>query len=60
MRYIRMTPWLANCVARDAGNRSMRFAGRTAWNEEDAEVARLEYDRVYPVTQEIRDNTRVR
>jgi hypothetical protein len=57
VRYIKMTPWLANRVAMDAGNRSMRFAGRTAWNEDDAEVCRLEYDRLYPVAQELMDNT---
>jgi hypothetical protein len=30
-----LTPELAYAAGRDAGNRSMRRAGRTAWNEED-------------------------
>jgi hypothetical protein len=30
---------LARAVGRDAGNRSMRKAGRTAWNEDDQEAA---------------------
>lgn len=34
-----MTPSLAWSAATDAGDRSMRAAGRTAWDEEDWDVA---------------------
>jgi hypothetical protein len=30
---------LANAVGQDAGNRSMRRAGRTAWSEQDWHIA---------------------
>jgi hypothetical protein len=36
---VTLTPELAYASGKDAGNRSMRKAGRTAWNEEDANVA---------------------
>jgi hypothetical protein len=40
-----ITPAIANAAGRDAGNRSMRTAGRTRWNETDwnaaAEVANM-------------------
>jgi hypothetical protein len=43
-----MTREFAYAAGLDAANRSMRTAGRTAWNEEDAEIARLEFDRLWP------------
>lgn len=36
---IRLTPELARAAGWDAGNRSMRAAGRKAWNEEDYQAA---------------------
>jgi hypothetical protein len=37
---------LARSAGTDAGNRSMRKAGRKEWNEEDYEVAAKEYNRI--------------
>jgi len=34
-----MTPGMATGVGMDAGNKSMRAAGRTAWNEDDQNAA---------------------
>jgi len=34
-----MTSGMATGVGMDAGNKSMRAAGRTAWNEDDANAA---------------------
>ena len=39
---------LAMAASRDAGNRSMRAAGRTAWNEDDWNVAVATFERLYP------------
>lgn len=36
---VTLTPELAHASGMDAGNASMRKAGRTRWNEEDANVA---------------------
>lgn len=42
MKPITLTPELAYASGQDAGNASMRKAGRTAWNEDDAaEAARV-------------------
>lgn len=38
-RPIRTTVRIARAAGWDAGNRSMKAAGRTAWNEEDWNVA---------------------
>ena len=47
-----MKPLLTEAIARsasmDAANRSMRKAGRTAWNEDDRNVACAEYERLWP------------
>jgi hypothetical protein len=37
---------IARAAATDAGNRSMRAAGRTAWDATDYDVAVLEYNRL--------------
>jgi hypothetical protein len=37
---------IAMAAGCDAGNRSMREAGRTAWNEQDKEVATEEFYRL--------------
>jgi hypothetical protein len=39
---------IAYAASRDAGNRSMRKAGRTAWNEEDYAAACDELARLWP------------
>jgi len=38
-RAVRMTVRIARAAGWDAGNRSMRAGGRTAWNEDDWNVA---------------------
>jgi hypothetical protein len=47
---VKLTEELARAAAADAGNRSMRTAGRTAWSEEDFRAAAYEYERLWPVT----------
>jgi hypothetical protein len=37
---------LAHAAGRDAGNRSMRAAGRTRWNDDDWNAAAATYERV--------------
>jgi len=60
IRYVRtLKPWvearaeqyrydLAHAASRDAGNRSMRAAGRSKWNQDDYNVACAEFDRLMP------------
>jgi hypothetical protein len=48
MRWITMTYELAMAAGRDAGNRSMRKAGRSAWSEEDRDAAYEEFERLWP------------
>ena len=43
-----MTYALAHAASMDTGNRSMRAAGRTAWNEDDYNVSVKEFDRLFP------------
>lgn len=43
---IYLTPALARAAGTDAGNRSMRAAGRTVWNEQDLEAAVRETNRL--------------
>ena len=43
-----LTPAIIRAAATDAGNRSMRKAGRTAWNEDDWNAAAAEFDRLTP------------
>lgn len=38
-----MTPAIARAIGLDAGNASMRAAGRTAWNEQDQDAATAAY-----------------
>ena len=49
MPLIVLTRELAFAVNLDAGNAAMDKAGRTAWNADDAEVARLEFNRLWPL-----------
>ena len=51
MSPVKLTEEIARVAARDAGNRSMRMAGRAAWNEEDFVVAAMEYERLWPAPQ---------
>jgi hypothetical protein len=48
MGRIVITQDLAHAAGMDAGNRSMRRAGRTAWNEEDYNAAAAEEHRLLP------------
>lgn len=48
MKCITMTHELAMSAAKDAGNRSMRAAGRSIWSQADADAAYREYDRLIP------------
>jgi hypothetical protein len=41
-----MTYKIAMAAGRDAGNRSMRKAGRTSWNEDDWNAAAAETERL--------------
>ncbi len=43
-----LTPDVVKSAATDAGNRSMRAAGRKAWNEDDYKAATAEYTRLNP------------
>jgi len=45
---ITMTPEIARAAATDAGNASMREAGRTKWNEDDYNAAVRMYNRLLP------------
>ncbi len=44
---IKITYALAHAAARDAGNRSMRKAGRAAWSVDDYNAACAEFERLY-------------
>lgn len=46
---ISLTRELAYACGLDAANRSMRAAGRTAWNEDDADTAAAEFNRLWPL-----------
>jgi hypothetical protein len=43
---------LAMAAARDAANRQMRAAGRTAWSEDDYELACATFERLWPIGSE--------
>ena len=47
-----LTRGLAYAAATDAGNRSMRKAGRSAWNEDDYNAAVTEFTRLWPEEKE--------
>lgn len=50
-----MTRDLANAAAWDAGNHSMRAAGRTTWNADDYDAAVLEYNRLWPLERDLEE-----
>jgi hypothetical protein len=43
-----MTYEIAHAAGQDAGNRSMRKAGRTSWDREDFNIAAKEFSRLMP------------
>lgn len=45
---LEMTYELAHAISLDAGNRSMRAAGRFTWNEEDRDVAVAIFNKCLP------------
>lgn len=49
-----MTRRLAWSAATDAGNASMRAAGRKVWSAEDQQVAAREFERLWPISAELR------
>ncbi len=49
MARIKLTRELAIAAGWDEGHRSMRTAGRKAWNEEDAAIAWKELNRLWPL-----------
>jgi len=49
-----MTEDYARAAGTDAGNRSMRAAGRRAWNDEDYNIAALTHLRWTPMDEDLR------
>lgn len=48
----KMTQEIARAAAQDAGNRSMRKAGRKVWNLEDYLLANCKYNELWPEEKE--------
>ena len=48
-----LTRELARVAALDAGNCSMRAAGRTEWSEDDAAECTKEFDRLWPLEKDL-------
>jgi hypothetical protein len=55
MPRIELTRKLAHAAAWDAGNASMRAAGRKRWNEDDRDACWAEYERLWPVERELEE-----
>jgi hypothetical protein len=53
MGRIVMTYQLAHAAGMDAGNASMRAAGRQHWNEEDYNACWAEFERLWPIEAEL-------
>lgn len=53
---IQMDAAIARAAARDAGNRSMRAAGRDGWNQTDWNAAAAEYERLWPAETKKEEN----
>lgn len=53
MARMKMTRELAHAASMDAGNRSMRKAGRTVWNEADYNASVAEFDRLWSVENDL-------
>lgn len=52
---ITLTRKLAWASSTDAGNRSMRKAGRDKWDQEDYNAAVDEFNRLWPIEREMED-----
>ena len=52
LRQIRLSVADAHEIAAEAGDRSMRAAGREYWSNEDAAAAAAEYERLRPRVKE--------
>lgn len=50
----KLTRELAWAASQDAANQTMRAGGRTAWSEEDYNVAVAEFDRLWPARLDIK------
>lgn len=48
MRKLELTVDMIRMASMDAGNRSMRKAGRSAWNDDDFDAATAEWERLRP------------
>jgi hypothetical protein len=48
MKPLERTYQLAHAAGTDAGNRSMRRAGRKKWNDRDYAAAVREFERIWP------------
>jgi hypothetical protein len=46
---VKLTREIAYSPGMDAANRSMRSAGRKAWNEDHASIAAKEFNRLWPL-----------
>jgi hypothetical protein len=55
MKPLPRTYQLAHAAATDAGNRSMRRAGRKKWNDRDYAAAVKEFERIWPTRKQERD-----
>lgn len=51
-----MTYEIAHAAGTDAANRSLRKARRKCWNQEDYDTMWREFDRLWPVEQEIQES----
>lgn len=51
---MKLTEEISRSIAQDAGNRSMRDAGRTAWSREDFNAAVAEFARLETLREQTR------
>ena len=51
---ITMTRELARAASWDAANRNMKKHGRKKWNQEDYNTAVTEYDRLWPIENDMK------
>jgi hypothetical protein len=55
MKPLERTYQLAHAAGTDAGNRSMRRAGRRKWNDRDYAAAVREFERIWPSRKQEQD-----
>ncbi len=55
MTLIKLTRDLARAASQDAGNRAMKKGGRTVWDREDYNEAVKEFDRLWPLELDEKD-----